>query len=163
MCATRRRAAGTRKPKHYSYYYCQTPHKPTPVKCEQTKYFRSELVDAAVWEWIESWLSEPERLAAGLDHRREEQEAQNAPVHERMAVIKDLLTDNRTQLERLLDLYLSGEFSRDILTERRKRLETNIAVLDRELATLAAAIETQTLSDDEMESLQGFAQQISPG
>jgi hypothetical protein len=30
--------------------------------------------------------------------------------------VDDLLTDNRTQLQRLLDLYLLGDFAKEVLT-----------------------------------------------
>lgn len=38
----------------------------------------------------------------------------------RLGVVDDLLADNRRQLGRLLDLYLSGDSPKDVLTDRRR-------------------------------------------
>ncbi len=51
-------------------------------------------------------------LTEGFAKYQEKQGRANAPMLERLKVIDDLLAENRVQMERLLDLYLTGEFAR---------------------------------------------------
>jgi site-specific DNA recombinase len=150
--------------RHYQYYRCPSstffaghgnPH-PTP-------YFRADLVDAAVWEWVRGFLTDPAALERGLGQYRAEREKENTPIREHLQVVEDLLADNRRQLDRLLDLYLSGDFPKEVLTERRARLETTISALDRERAGLAAQLEARILTPDQVQSLKDFAARVGRG
>jgi hypothetical protein len=77
--------------------------------------------------------------------------------------VDDLLADNRRQLDRLLDPYLAGDFPKDVLTERKTRLETTIAALDHERAGLVATLEARTLTPGQIQSLQDFAARVGQG
>jgi hypothetical protein len=120
-------------------------------------------VDDIVWEWIKSFLTNPEALALGLETYQAEREKENQPIRERLEVVDNLLGDNRSQLERLLDLYLSGDFPKEILIERRKRLETTIEALEKERVGLVARLEEQTFTPDQMQTIRDFAAQEAEG
>ena len=51
-------------------------------------------------------------------------------------------------MRRLLDLYLSGEFEREVLTDRKSRIEAAIQAIERERETLAEMLERKTLIHD---------------
>jgi site-specific DNA recombinase len=146
----------------YSYYRCSNAEGRHVIRNCHIPYFRSPQVDAAVWEWVKSWLSNPEALREGLEEQRAEQERANKPLHDRLDVVDDLLSDNRRRLEKLLDLYLSGDFDKDVLTDRKARLETTIAALEKERADLAVFLESQ-LSDEAIATLMDFARKVSGG
>ena len=84
-------------------------------------------------------------------------------MRERLRLVDDLLRDNRTQLERLLDLYLTGDFPRDILTERKTRLEMTIGSLERERAGISTHLGATTLTPEQIRSLQDFAREVAVG
>jgi ribosomal protein S15P/S13E len=86
---------------------------------------------------------------------------ENAALRGRLQVVEDLLADNRQQLERLLDLYLSRDFTRDILTERKSRLEKTAAALEGGRVDLNAHLETQTIAEEQVRSLQDFATEVA--
>jgi site-specific DNA recombinase len=142
-------------------YYCCSWHKLIGVHCTN-KYFRASRVEGAVWEWVKDWLSNPEALREGLEKQRAEQERANKPLYDRLAVIDDLLSDNRRQLEKLLDLYLSGDFDKTMLTDRKTRLETTITALEKEQTDLAMFLESQ-LSDEAIATLTDFTKKVSAG
>ena len=73
------------------------------------------------------------------------------------------MVDERQQLDRLLKLYLTGGFSEAVLAENRARLETSIQRLEQERAGLSAQLESQTLSDEQVFSIVGFAEQVGSG
>ena len=100
---------------------------------------RADHVDAQVWSWVKSFLMEPEVLEQGLLAYQQERETESAPMRARLEIVNDLLADERAQLERLLDLYLSRAFPKDVLTDRKARIEETIAslVLQRNVAPVS--------------------------
>ena len=55
------------------------------------------------------------------------------------------------------------DFPKDVLTDRKTRLETTIRALERERAGLVALLEAQTLTDDQVQDILSFAAQLAPG
>jgi len=135
----------------YQYYRCWSArHWEDSARSCSAPGFRADQVDAAVWEWVKSFLLDPAVLGRGLSEYQAERDRENAPIRERLKVVDDLLADNRAQLERLLDLYLSGEFPKEALTDRKIRLETTISALEKERAGLVAHLEARTLTADQI-------------
>jgi hypothetical protein len=160
-CGCRMHGASRKSPtSRRLYYVCPaTNHRDMARDCNAPS-FRADQVDAAVWEWVKSFLTDPEALAQGLWEVQQEREQENAPIRERLAVVDDLLADNRAQLERLLDLYLSGEFPKEALVDRKSRLEVTISALERERVGPAAHLETQVLSVEQVQTIQDLAEKI---
>ena len=78
-------------------------------------------------------------------------------------MVDDLLTDNRHQLKRALDLYLEGDLLREMLIERTERLQSTIDALERERGDFLAQLEAQTLTDEQIESILEFTQEMRQG
>jgi len=146
----------------YRFYYCSTSQGNVVGDCD-SPYFRADHVDAKVWEWVKDLLLEPERLRRRLEKQQAEQEKTSQPLRDRLAVIDDLLTDDRRRLERLLDLYLSGDFAKEMLTDRKARLETTIAALEKERADLVINLESRTISDAQILTIEKFAKKVAEG
>jgi site-specific DNA recombinase len=125
--------------------------------------FRVDQVDEAVWGWIERFLSNPELLQQGLLDYQTDKEKESHNYLERLSVIDDLLEENHAQLKRLLELYLTGEFSKDMLIDHKKRLENTIDALEKERGSLKAHMEAQTVTDAQIQSIQEFAKEVSEG
>jgi hypothetical protein len=146
------------------YYVCPATHDGTNVARECTApNFRAGHVDAAVWEWVKSILTDPDALEEGLRSVQEEREQECAPLRERLAVVVDLIDENQAQLERLLDLYLAGDFPKEALTDRKARLEKTVSALEQERVGLVAHLETQALSAGQIQSIQEFAAKVGEG
>jgi hypothetical protein len=84
-------------------------------------------------------------------------EKECAPIRQRLAVVDDLLAANKAQLERLLDLYLTGDFTKEMLTDRRVRQEKTIHALEQERASLTAHLDTHVLTPQQIKTIQEFA------
>ena len=65
--------------------------------------------------------------------------------------------------EKLLDLYLSGDFPKDTLTERKARLDDTLLHLNRERAELQAHLHTTTLTAEHVGAIEGFCSSIRAG
>jgi hypothetical protein len=66
-------------------------------------------------------------------------------------------------LDRLLDLYLAGDFPEEMLTERKTRLADIITALEREREGLEARLRGQSLSEDRLQSMFDFAAEVGIG
>ena len=102
-------------------------------------------------------------MRVGLEKYQAEHERELGPIQERLGVVEDLLAENRRQLERLLELYLSSDFPKELLTERKNRLEMTIAAMEKERLSLGAHLAARTLTNTQIQSLQEFAAVVAQG
>lgn len=153
-----------KKQTKYLYYRCNAnSNRDYATRCDLSTLFRADHVDAAVWQWVKSLLDNPMRLEKGLDDYRAERNRENEPFQARLTAVKTLIADNQEQLERLLDLYLAGDFPKEMLTERKTRLESTINALEEERTVLDASLESHTLTEEQIRSIKGFAAKVREG
>jgi hypothetical protein len=149
----------------YSYYHCPAlnypEHYPGHI-CTGIR-FRTDQVDEAIWNWIKSLLTKPHTLEEALLAQKERQDEENRPLRERLGVVDDLLADNRQQLDRLIDLYLNSEFSKEVLMDRKGRLESTIEALDKERKNLYIHLNARSLTTEQIQTVQDFAIKVGEG
>lgn len=119
----------TRHSNHY--YYCRGTEQ-RPVRLCDAPPYRGKDVDSVVWDWLVDFIKNPHALMSGLKDSQDESVQENQTLLDRLAMIERQIEEQDKQLVKLLDLYLSGDFARDMLTERKTRLENNIANLRKE-------------------------------
>jgi hypothetical protein len=98
-----------------------------------------------------------EELKKGLADYMNRTAETDAPSYERLEIIDKLLADYSAQFERLLDLYLSGDVPKDLLTDKKMSIETTIAKLEEEKSALQTRIQQRTLTEDEVTNILEFA------
>ena len=146
--------------KGYLFYVCSRRRgEVLGEKCD-LPIFSADQVDAVVWDYLRSLLLDSSSLKAGLKKQQAEHMKATQPLRDRLEILENLLKEHRSQLERLLDLYLVGEFTKEMLTERKCRLESTIQGLEEERANLQAQVEATTISDDQIRTIDEFARQI---
>lgn len=143
------------------YYMCKAKRFYT-VDCNNNSTYSMRDLDTQVWGWISGLLSDPDELQKGLDDYKNRQESELAPMRQKLIVLDDLLNENRSQLDRLLDLYLAGSFPKEVLTERRNRLEETIAGLEREQINTMAWLDN-TVTAEQERAIQGIADKVGKG
>ena len=122
---------GRTRRKTNQYYYCKGGEQIPDKLCDMPT-FRADHVESVVWNWIVEILQNPEVLITGIQSMREENELENHALRERLSIIEDELEKKDEQLSRLLDLFVNGDFPKDVLNDRRYQLESNISDLNRE-------------------------------
>jgi site-specific DNA recombinase len=152
----RKRRRGTK----YAYYKCPANHKGQYSYDCDMPLFRADHADAILWQWIKDLLEDEEAMARAIAGYKAELEKGAGPIRERLAVVNALIADNQHELERLLDLYLSGEFPKRMLVERKSRLELTIGALGRERGNLIVQLENKTLTDEQILTIQGFTAKL---
>lgn len=145
----------------YLYYRCLAlkKGKVIGVTCH-APHFRLEPVERIVWNWIKSLLSDPQTLQEGLDARIAETETQINPFRERLEMVENLIEQNRNELERALELYLSDQFPKEMLISRKNELEKTLQSLEKEKVRLSEVIEDHTLSPQQIQNIYEFAASI---
>ncbi len=70
--------------------------------------------------------------------------------------------EHQKQLDEQLDLYLSEAFPKEVLTERKTRLEQMLAKLRTEQNGISEHIGKMTMSDDQLVQIETFCARINP-
>jgi hypothetical protein len=94
---------------------------------------------------------------------KESQDEMLAPLRERIVVLDDLLKDAQAQLDRVIDLYVSGSISRDLLVDKKQRVETTISALTEEKQHLIAHMVGKALTERDIQKICDFALQVAEG
>lgn len=151
----------TRREKH-RYYFCNG-HQQVPVSCCDMPAFNGTILDDIVWSWVQNLLEDPRQIALGVSAMQEQSRQNNQSLYDRLELVVKQLKDQEEQYAKLLDLYLTGGFSREILIERKNRLEDNINALRREQVELQAHLNTLVITDEQFADIQVFCQEIHDG
>lgn len=152
------RTSGTTK-KFRLYYYCPSTHQ--HVNHKKAMFYRAEQIDTLVWLWLKNFLANPEALESGFLDFITRYNSESSPLVERIAIVKNLLSENRQQLQKVLDLYIDGKFSRDILTKRKKKFEGKIFELASELGRLTERMEYWSTKSEKIENIKDFICEIN--
>ena len=165
-CGSKIRGSKTPEAKGgYRYYNCPAhiQRLDYATKCAMGVYFRVDWVDAMVWEWLRNLLLEPDITLQGLRAEQAARQEINKPLKDRCSVIDNLLDENRRQLERALDLHLTGRLSRAFLADRQARLESTIESLEQERSELMTRLKAQELTSSQIEDIMDFVTQVARG
>ncbi|MCB9112212.1 MAG: recombinase family protein [Anaerolineales bacterium] len=120
-------------------------------------------VDAIVWKWAKMIVEDPENLRYGLDLIQEELHHENSALLDRLSIIEEQISAYQAQLDKLLDLYLEGDFPKEVLTDRKTRLEEMLTNLHKEQNDLAGHVRQVTLTDDQLSYIEEFCAKIRNG
>ena len=152
-----------KKLKYYLYYRCNGYMGTIAnVKCDLPS-FRVDIVDKLVWDWVKELLTNPKVLDQGLAAYQEGREQFCAPMRDRLIVLEDLWHDSKSQLDRVLDLYITGHVQREILIDKKQQLESTLVALDKERDELNLMLGRETLSTNDVAQITELAAQIADG
>ena len=145
----------------HQYYYCKGKQQ-VPVKVCNMPNFSAILIETAVWNWVRSLIEEPGTLIAGLEDIQNLSIKTHQGLFDRLAIIDQQIDDHQHQLTKLLDLYLNGDFPKEMLAERKNRLEDTLLKLKVEKSTLTDHIQNVTLSEEQRRDIVAFCNEIRP-
>lgn len=151
--------------KNRLYYRCNVArgYDEYERKCGNRRYFKSEDVDFTIWEWLKSFIRNPDAIDEGIAEYHENREREQSPIRERLQVVDDLLIDHRSQLQKILDLYLDGNFPKELLVERRQRLQDTVDSLANERVNLVSHLESSAYSPEQLHAMKEYTQEIAAG
>lgn len=160
-CGGRMVATSNRvKDKQYFYYVCRSQK---VGRIHRDFSYQSNWVDEIAWGWVRQLLLDPGAIGEGLAAYKREQEINAGPITLHISTIEGLLIEKRESLKRLLDLYLSGEFHKEMLIEKKTDLEKTITELEKERVGLVASLESQNITAEQEHTLIDFTSKIGKG
>jgi len=145
--------------KRYLYYRCVA--KCSGFDCTMTKMFTASYVDTAAWEWVRGLLTDIEGLESSLRKYQADREKQVQPLRENLAAIATVTADYEKKLQKVLDLYLDGHISKEDYLGRKQHYENVLADAKEEQTRKLAMLETESLSEEQLQSVIQFAQVIA--
>lgn len=145
--------------KVYKYYVCSA-RKSHDCDCLNGN---ADKIDGKVWEWVKALFLDRTSLEEGLRDYLEQSEENEAPTLNRISIIDDLIKQKTQKLDRLLELYLTEEFTKEILLDHKKRLQTEIDSLEAERIKLESHLEVRTLNKTQISNIHEFAGQVREG
>lgn len=157
---THSRQRSGNKPK-ILYYVCHTREQ--DYSCEQGHYFRARKVDAATWNILTDLFRNTVKLEESLRTYQAQKDDLNKPYKDRLEVIDGMLEEKQKRLDRLLDLYLSGNFELDTLNRHKVQLENETDALQAEKARIQERLNQEELSEENLQAVLEFSQVIGEG
>jgi len=145
------------------YYLCSAKQGDIVGTTCDLPRFRVEDVDGAIWGWVEGFLLDPKSLALGLREKQAEKQRALEPLRGRVADIDREITEEKRKLELALDNYFKGSLLKDALADKAKQLEQRLAKLEGAKAALEAHLEANTITDEQIETLEEFASRVALG
>lgn len=125
-------------------------------RCDLKNYFSARQVDDTVWREVSSWLTDPECLMRAITAHKKTLDENAEPILQRLAGIERLIEQNQSKIERILELYLEGEFTKEMLQVHKVQAETAIASLAAERQLAMAEIEAQTMTDEHLQNIKSL-------
>jgi len=104
------------------YYRCAGHYNGGLAACSASRYVQAEKAEAEVWEFVRDVLTDPSRLAAGLE-KMQEGEAFGASSEDEVASWLKRISKIERKEERLLDLHLEGDISTEQFRAKRAALQ----------------------------------------
>ncbi len=148
------------KGKH-RYYICVGTRQ-IVSRCDMPS-FRGDWLDEAAWLWLKGLMQDRNKLLEGLKASQEEKERVSRTSRERLEIIEGQLKETEAQLSRLLDLYLSGEFSKELLIERKSRLEKTLVDQKYFRDQLVADLQIDSITDIQIAEIETFCAEVRVG
>jgi site-specific DNA recombinase len=143
----------TDRRKDITYYRCARQD------CNQRFSVRINKIDPVAWAWVLDILADETLLKEKLALHLEQQEALNRPLQARLAATQDSIEAEDQKLEKLLDLYLSGDYTRELLDQSKERIEKTLSQLREQARRLTARLE-QNFTQDQADAILALAAAI---
>ena len=117
------------------------------------KFFKLKPIEAKVWKWLKGLLGDSERLQQKLEDYQSEQEAVTRPTRERLAVVEELLEQNRDKLDRWLEMYADQLIRKEELIEKKQGVDKVIVDLEQQHKVLVDRLHQNALTTLELKNI----------
>ncbi|RME79669.1 MAG: recombinase family protein [Chloroflexi bacterium] len=144
------------------YYSC--PARTVVRPCSQ-KFFRQEVVDSAVWDWIEGILQDEALLEKALQSSAAQREREREPLKRQYEAARQQIEKLSRELENSLEVLKTlrpGGRAYTALLEDVNRIEDAINRLEAQSAKLEAQL-GQQLDAGQVERIKEIARQVAQG
>lgn len=150
---------GRTRREHNHYYYCKGKEQ-KPVSLCSMPNFRADLVDETVWNWLKGLIENPSKITEGLRNMQAEALAANSRSVEQIEIIDQQLDDLKNQQNKLLDLFLNGDFPKSLIDERKLKIDSTSKKLMEERIQLNSHLNQTVLDEAQIGEIEKFCAEI---
>jgi len=150
---------GRTRREHNHYYYCKGKEQ-KPISLCSMPNFRADLVDETVWIWLKGLIEKPSNITEGLRNMQAEALAANSRIVEQIEIIDQQLEDLKNQQNKLLDLYLNGDFPKSLIDERKLKIDVTSRKLMEERIQLSSHLNQTVLDEVQISEIEEFCAAI---
>jgi site-specific DNA recombinase len=156
------------KDRKYFYYCCPSHHSTDFAHKCPFPSFRAEKVDHTIWSWIKGLFEDEKRLNAAIRRYIERNEADVAPLKERLATIEKLIKKHEKELTQAQKDYKKIERSTARRTKAAvladiERVENTLDSLDNQKTATLIALEQATISEADLQTIRAYAEEVLAG
>ena len=145
----------------YIYYICAARDNPRYyARTCHTPAFRCEPIEASVWTWIESLVTNADVRATTLHVQHVRWNEQAAPLRAQLTEIDAQVQTLEMQAERLLDLYLTSALAKRTWSRRHEPLQRQLHQLRDEQTKVQGEIKKYTLNEELLQEIHRQALQL---
>jgi predicted site-specific integrase-resolvase len=163
LCGGAMTGKGESKAK-YRAYICAHARKQSGIEAKpcHTGPLDAKIAEAAVWESIRDVMLDPERLWVGVHNQSESNKKARRLLEQAIAAEQAEIDKVQAKETRLLDLYESGDITKQAYRARVADYKAEIERHDAERQRLTERLgECATLTPEQEETLQHFQQEIA--
>lgn len=144
-----------------TYYVCNVRYDPEYyARTCRCPYFRGEPLEEGVWDWIVLLMTNPETMRQSLLTQQARSNEQTAPRRAQLVLVQQEIRVHEAQQERLLDLYLGSNLSKERWEKRNGALQTKLRQLTHEQVRLQAEIEKEAPTAQRYQAVEVHGRQI---
>lgn len=143
------------------YYYCQSGEQRIP--CQNHTYYRTNKIDAAVWDWIVTRFEDEDALCTAMREKQAACEEDMAPLRARLDAVATVLRANQAARDRVKQLFYNGHITADEFARDSKPYENAIAGALAEQKRITAQIEEQSISEERIQTVLELGSYVRDG
>jgi len=148
----------------YHYYKCR--NKPTETwkkECSTRFGARAEKLEHLVWERITGLILNPEYIEESVSKRRDNFNQQTESISDKLAATNKAIDDTKRRINILLEQLLEGDFSKELVLEKKAHLDSKLSHLEEESHIYETQLSSFQISETEQETLVRYADYIRAG
>lgn len=137
----------TKGKNRYLYYICPVHGKNSSWhrECNSKKSIQTKILDNAIWDWIESLMTNRDVFLHYVREFYEESQEKIKPLKQKLQYLEAKKDQIKRKLDKLLDLYLSSDsFTKEALVAKKKSLEDELKSNEFELLEVREQISLMT-------------------
>jgi site-specific DNA recombinase len=163
-CTCGRAMSGRLKQGKYLYYVCSSMFLPKTIRTCHEPHVRADTLDAQVWDWLTTWLSDDAQVTAGLDALAARYADDSTPTQSRIAEVDGLIDRAERKLKRLVATYGDAEGAElHALRDEAKQTSKAVSALQAERTRLQKALAAVVPLAGQRAALLGMVNELRQG
>ena len=150
---------GRTRREHNTYYYCKGKEQ-KPISLCSMPNFRADMIEETVWNWLRGLIENPSIISDGLRNMQLETMTANSRIVGQIEIIDQQLDDLKNQQNKLLDLFLNGDFPKSLIDERKMKIDATSKKLMEERIDISSHLNKAVLDDVQIGEIEEFCASI---